>query len=46
MVEKTFILKIFDAKELFDTQKYFKLICGAGNEDLEEVKEGFLWFIP
>ena len=23
---------------LFDNQKYFKMICGAGNEDLEEVK--------
>ena len=25
-------------QELFDNQKYFKMICGAGNEDLEEVK--------
>jgi ferredoxin len=25
-------------KTLLDTQKYFKLVCGAGNEDGEEVK--------
>ena len=25
-------------QKLFDNQKYFKMICGAGNEDLEEVK--------
>ena len=25
-------------QEIFDNQKYFKMICGAGNEDLEEVK--------
>jgi len=25
-------------QELFDNQKYFKMICGAGNENLEEVK--------
>ena len=25
-------------QELFDNQKYFKMISGAGNEDLEEVK--------
>ena len=25
-------------QELFDNQKYFKMICGAGNEDIEEVK--------
>ena len=24
-------------QRLFDNQKYFKMICGAGNEDLEEV---------
>lgn len=25
-------------KELLDTKKYFKLVCGAGNEDTEEVR--------
>ena len=25
-------------QRLFDNQKYFKMICGAGNENLEEVK--------
>lgn len=25
-------------QEIFDKRKYFKMICGAGNEDLEEVK--------
>ena len=25
-------------QRIFDNQKYFKMICGAGNEDLEEVK--------
>ena len=25
-------------QELLDTSKYFKLVCGAGNEDAEEVK--------
>lgn len=25
-------------KQLLDTRKYFKLVCGAGNEDAEEVK--------
>ena len=25
-------------KRLLDTRKYFKLVCGAGNEDAEEVK--------
>lgn len=38
MVEKTLSSRFLTQKELFDTQKYFKLICGAGNEDLEEVR--------
>ena len=25
-------------QKLLDTSKYFKLVCGAGNEDAEEVK--------
>ena len=25
-------------QELLDTSKYFKLVCGAGNEDFEEIK--------
>jgi len=25
-------------QELLDSSKYFKLVCGAGNEDAEEVK--------
>ena len=29
----------FDSMQnLLDTGKYFKLVCGAGNEDCEEVK--------
>mgnify|MGYP006143371779 FL=1 len=27
-----------ELKDILDNQKYFKVICGAGNEDPEEVK--------
>ena len=30
--------RFLQLQDLFDKQKYFKMICGAGNEDLEEVK--------
>ena len=28
--------RFLQLQDLFDKQKYFKMICGAGNEDLEE----------
>ena len=37
-MEKILSARFLAQKDLFDTQGYFKLICGAGNEDLEEVR--------
>ena len=37
-MDKTISARFLAQKKLFDTQGYFKLICGAGNEDLEEVR--------
>ena len=37
-MNKTVSGRFLAQKELFDSQSYFKLICGAGNEDLEEVR--------
>ena len=37
-MEKILSARFLAQKDLFDTQRYFKLICGAGNEDLEEVR--------
>ena len=38
-MNKTVSGRFLAQKELFDSQSYFKLICGAGNEDLEEVQD-------
>ena len=37
-MDKTISSRFLAQKELFDSHGYFKLICGAGNEDLEEVR--------
>ena len=37
-MNKTISTRLLAQKELFDSLGYFKMICGAGNEDLEEVR--------
>ena len=37
-MEKILSPRFLAQKDLFDSQGYFKMICGAGNEDLEEVR--------